>query len=91
MSETEREDWLALQTHPGWLRLLSYAKAQWGVKAYAQRLEKAEDMTDLKAIKMAFTFLNDVINHPTERIAQLERQAAAAHQTESMSRRGGGL
>lgn len=85
---TEREDLLALQTHPGWLRLLQYAKDQWGVKAYAQRLEAAEDPMQIKAIKMAHGWLNELCAYPVTRVAELERQAAHAKEPASLSRGG---
>lgn len=84
----EREDFLDLQTHPGWLRLLQYAKDQWGVKAYAHRLEAAEDPMQIKALKMAHNWLNELCAYPVTRVEALERQAAHKAEPASLSRGG---
>lgn len=84
----EREDWIALQRHDGWLRLVNYTRAQWGVKAYAVRLEQAADLTELQAVKMAFKMLNEILNYPETRLAALETKAAQDHAPATMSRRG---
>lgn len=85
----EREDLLALLTTPGWLRLVQHAKAQWGVKAYAVRLENCKDMTELSANKMAFAWLNEVLNWPAERSETLTKNLPDKSEPVSMSRRGG--
>lgn len=84
----EHEDWRALQMHPGWLRLLAYTKGQWGVKAYAHRLENAKDLTELAAVKMAFKMLGEIVNYPEDRLKALETKADADHAPATMSRRG---
>ena len=81
VAKREREDYLALLTHPGWLRLVAYTKSQFGVKAYAQRLEDVKDMSELMALKMAQRWLNEIVNWPQFRSEQLtlklERDDAA--------------
>lgn len=84
----EHEDWKALQLHPGWLRLLAYTKGQWGVKAYAHRLENAKDLTELAAVKLAFSMLNEIMNYPDDRLKALDAMAAREHVPATMSRRG---
>lgn len=89
MSETEREDLLALLTHPGWLRLVRYTKDHWGVKVYAKRLEQAKDMSELAALKMANDWLSEIIDWPSVRSETLTKNLPERNLEPSMSRRGG--
>lgn len=75
----EHEDLQALQTHPGWLRVLTHAKLHWGSGAYARRLEGAKDLTELAALKLAHGWLNELLTYPSERVKALEHVAAGEH------------
>lgn len=84
----EREDLKALQTSLGWLRVIAYAKQQWGSAAYARRLENAKDLQEIGALKLAHGWLNELVSFPDERLRVLEHSAEREHAAPSMSRRG---
>lgn len=85
----EREDWDALLKSPGWARLMSYVKDQWGAAACDLRMEKALDadnLNDVKVIARVRKELTAVIRRPEERMQELAHLMAPLPQT--MSRRG---
>ena len=92
--ETEREDWDALLSHPGWLRLVGYAKSHWGGSAYRvkvdQAIAKAEaDKTDVagavKTVNAISDEVNRLLSYPRERVKAL----ATPKPEETSMQRGG--
>ena len=86
----EYEDWDALITHPGWLRLLAFVKEQWGAAAYKQKIdaallladEKSKDaLADVKVVSAVSSELTTIMNYPYERKKQLEKMKLEQAQT----------
>jgi len=94
MSDSEREDYDALRTHPGWQRLVAFAKQQWGGVTYRNRIDqaiaKAEDSKGdvaaaVKAVNAATDAVNQLLSHPAERVKQLEKPVVPVEPTLSRS------
>lgn len=96
----EREDLHALLHTPGWQRVLSVARGQWGGDGYGAQIKlaiakaKAEG-SDVSAAVSAVDAAQDAVNQlmswPADRVRDLEKQTeqATALDRGVLSRRGG--
>ena len=90
MSDNEFEDWDALVKSPGWQRLVSFVKAQWGAGAYKQKIDTAiaaadehqrDAMADVKVISRVSSEITLIMNYPQERMVILEKEKLKQAQT----------
>jgi hypothetical protein len=100
MSEpTEREDLEQLQSCPGWLRFVAFAKQQWGPAGYGVRLKQAiaaaqakgEDLSQAVArVDAANEEINALLTWPRRRATDLAaaEQQRTREQQVPLSRRG---
>ena len=77
---TERDEWAALLTHPGYLRLLERARQEW-VVGYPGKVKRAihqavTDQTDVGAAVLSVDAANEAVNAllswPEARMQQLD-------------------
>lgn len=103
MSEpTDREDLEQLVTSPGWLRLMAFAKKQWGPEGYGVRVKQAiahaiaqkDDIAHaVQRVDAANDEINRLLSWPQERIRELLAQEQVRKQQldPPLSRRGSSL
>ena len=93
---TETEEIASLLTHPGYLRLLERARAEWVVGypgkvklAVQKALEGEKDVgAFVLAVDAACDAVNAMLSWPEHRRRELEAQASKAAQPPSLSRSG---
>ena len=98
---TELEDYAALLKSPGWLRLMQFARTQWGPdgggyarqikQAISTALEKSQNVGEAVArVDAQSDAINQLISYPKTRVQQLEQLDAKhlAAQRGDPSRRG---
>jgi hypothetical protein len=89
-----------LQSHPGWLLFLQYARKQWGPEGYGRQLKQAvmtatatKDNVEaaVRAVDTANNEIGALLDWPKTRLKQLAQQTAQAQGEPMVSRRGPNL
>lgn len=94
----EREHLEQLQTSPGWLVFVAYAKSEWGStemvrkmkRAIVEATERREDPAQaVLRVNAAHDAVNDLLMYPRTRVSQLlGGEESRKREAESLSRRG---
>ena len=93
----EREHLQQLQTSPGWLLFVAYARQEWGSAEFTRKMKRAiADATANKEdpaqavlrVNAAHDAVNDLLLYPRNRVGMLLNAEESRKREDSVSRRG---